>query len=213
MKNYFIGKLRSILSWGSISIFALIDQYSKVSKKAKVLRFSKVYNSSIDEFSYLGKRSSLIFTKVGKYCSVADNVQIGLGTHPIKRISTSPFFYSKNNIFKKAVYHDDSIIEFSETIVGNDVWIGYGALIMGGIKIGNGAIIAAGSVVTKDVPDYSIVGGVPAKLIKYRFDEKIREKLLESEWWNSPLKKINETSICSKKELTLKDITNFVDKL
>ncbi len=129
---------------------------------------------------------------IGKYCSIADCVVLGCGDHPINTLSTSPFqyVYNKPEMYGNIIVPKSNIIkrEYSETFIGNDVWIGYRAFIKLGVKIGDGAIIGAGAVVTKEVEPYAIVGGVPAKLIKYRFDENIRKQLLELKWWDLPEK-------------------------
>lgn len=111
--------------------------------------------------------------EIGKFCSIADNVTIILGgEHKIDTLSSFPFSLQKNRFSK------------GDVIIGNDVWIGYGATILSGVTIGDGAVIAANAVVTKNVEPYAIVGGVPAKTIKYRFDEKTINKLLKLKWWN-----------------------------
>ena len=130
-------------------------------------------------------------TKIGKYCSIADGVTLGTGFHPIKRLSTHPFTY-----FRDEEHHFGEILTPSGNLIpwqikkpitiGNDVWIGKSATLMDGVTIGDGAIVGAGAVVTKDVPPYAIVGGVPAKVIKYRFDESTIKRLLASRWWDYP---------------------------
>lgn len=140
-------------------------------------------NTSLGDHTYINANSSIVNTRIGKFCSIANNVQIGLGKHPSNFISTHPAFYTNNKAFK--TFADKKYFQESEqTIIENDVWIGNNAIIIGGITIGNGSIIAAGSVVTKDVLPYSVVGGVPAKTIKFRFDDKVIEKLNEFQWWN-----------------------------
>jgi acetyltransferase-like isoleucine patch superfamily enzyme len=143
-------------------------------------------NSSLGDYSYVNANSTLTNCTVGKFCSIGSNVMIGLGKHPISFISTHPSFYSNNKEFKTfadKMYYK----EYEKTNIGNDVWIGGNVMIMSGLTIGNGAVIAAGSIVTKDVLPYSIVGGVPAKHIKYRFSEDVIEKLQASQWWNKDL--------------------------
>jgi acetyltransferase-like isoleucine patch superfamily enzyme len=129
-------------------------------------------------------------TKVGRYCSIAAGVSIMGDSHPLNRVSTNPVSYIE--AFSQIAKHDFNIdyeIEpFQDRIphpvtIENDVWIGEGALLKGGITIGTGAVIAARSVVTHNVPPYHIVGGVPEKLIRMRFDERTIERLLRSEWW------------------------------
>jgi acetyltransferase-like isoleucine patch superfamily enzyme len=140
-------------------------------------------NSSIGDYSYINSDSKIRNTKIGKFCSIGSNVQIILGKHPYNFVSTHPSFFSNNKIFK--TFSDLNYIdEYEEVTIGNDVWIGEGALIPKGVTIGNGAIIAARAVVTNDVEAYSIVGGVPAKHIKFRFDKDTVKHINSSEWWN-----------------------------
>ncbi|PLY04749.1 MAG: acetyltransferase [Arcobacter sp.] len=143
-------------------------------------------DSEINSYTYIAKKTEIYNAKIGKFCSIGPNSIIGLSTHPLDNfISTSPIFYSTEKQLPVRVvdkqYFNDSI---KETIIGNDVWIGANVLITGGITIGNGAVIAAGSIVTKNVEEYAIVGGIPAKIIKYRFDLEKRKFLKESQWWN-----------------------------
>lgn len=147
----------------------------------------------IGEHTYIQRNTVLSpNAHIGKYCSIADYAVIGIGDHPTNTLSTSPFQYMYNNIqaLGNIVVPKSNLIkrEAKKIFIGNDVWIGYRAFIKAGIKIGDGAVIGAGAVVTKDVEPYAIVGGVPAKLIKYRFDENIRKELLELKWWDLPEK-------------------------
>lgn len=134
---------------------------------------------------------------IGKFCSIADNVRFVIdGDHNIDWVSTYPFglIFEKFNMSLKG--HPKRRGDLN---IGNDVWIARDVLIMSGITIGDGCVIAAGSVVTKDCPAYSVMGGVPAKVIKYRFSEKKIERLLSIKWWNWSLKRINEKldELCS----------------
>ena len=174
-------KIKSIFD-RSISFSSRVE-YSVVSKKAKVWRHCKLYHSTIDDYSYLGSDSRLIYTHVGKFCSIAGNCAIGMGSHSINNISTSPIFTSKKNGTGVSWTDNNAFEEFREVVIGNDVWIGQQVMVMGGVKIGDGAVIGAGAVVTKDIPPYAIVAGVPAKLIRYRFPDDIIRKLEESKWW------------------------------
>lgn len=116
---------------------------------------------------------------IGNYCSFASNIHYYGANHPYENVSTSPFFYNKS--FGYSVKD----VERYKLDIGNDVWIGYGVTITCGCQnIGNGAVIAAGAVVTKDVPPYAIVGGVPARVIKFRFDNETIEQLEKSKWYD-----------------------------
>lgn len=131
-------------------------------------------DNQIGDYTYIGFNCIITQSVVGRYCSIANNVSIGIGEHKINRVSTSSLFYE--NPFETLTQ--------GECIIGNDVWIGSNAVIRRGVKIGNGAIIGANSFVNKDVNDFEIVGGVPAKLIKKRFDENTIKLIKESNWWD-----------------------------
>lgn len=142
-----------------------------------------INNSKIGRHTYINSESSISNVKCGNFCSIGSEVVMGLGIHPVQFVSTHPAFYSNNKAFK--TYADKVYIEEYKTIeIGNDVWIGFRAIIVDGVKIGDGAIIAANAVVTKDVPPFAIVGGVPAKVIKYRFENDIILKIIKTNWWN-----------------------------
>lgn len=164
-------------------------------KYVAILSGASLGNVNIADFSYVSNGSVINNVDVGKFCSIGPRVQIGLGPHPSRVfVSTYPAFYSANNTgcplkFRENKIFDDSV---PKTVLANDIWIGANVIIPGGIQIGTGAIVAAGSVVVKDVPPYAIVGGNPAKIIRYRFSEVQIKTLLESEWWNWPVDKIRQ---------------------
>lgn len=148
-------------------------------------------NITIGDFTYgklfgikCFKESDIV--RIGKFCSIASLVYIfGGGEHNTNLISTYPF----KKFFKKFEI-DPNVTSKGPTIIGNDVWIGMNAIILSGVNIGDGSIIGAGSIVTKDVPPYAIVAGNPARIIRYRFDNSSIEKLMKIQWWNWPLEKI-----------------------
>lgn len=133
---------------------------------------------------------------IGKYCQMGSDVAIHSTNHPINYLST----YINKNLFAGEL---TSLKEENEVTIGNDVWIGHNVLIVGNVTIGNGAILAAGSVITKDVLPYSIVGGVPAKMIKKRFSENIIQEIEELQWWN-----YSESELEKIKPLFFKDFEN-----
>ena len=131
-----------------------------------------------------------IIGNIGRFCSIAPEVKNTLGIHPMSEpyVSTSPMFFSLRKQTGKTFAKKQLFEELKEPIeIGHDCWIGQRVFIVGGVKIGIGAVVLAGAVVTKDVPPYSIVGGVPAKVLKYRYDDDTIKFLLKSEWWNRPI--------------------------
>jgi len=174
---------------GSVKIFD-----SKIGSHVNVYHMATVSNSFIGDFTYVGGGVKIQNARIGKFCSIGPNVKIGLGIHPIDLVSTYPGFYSNKASGAYFFSHNSKIEEYKEVEVGHDVWIGNGAVILDGTNIGDGAIIAAGAVVTKDVESFSIVGGVPARVIKKRFSEEECRKLHRIEWWNWPKSRILKNS-------------------
>ncbi len=154
---------------------------------------TEVYNSFIDSCTYIGSNSVINRATIGKFCSISSDVKIGLGSHPYNKfVSTSPYFYAPLD-FKKFSFADKLYFqEHKDTIIGNDVWIGANVILMDGVKLGNGTIIAAGAVVTKDVNPYEIVGGIPAKRIKQRFDDEDIIFLENFKWWRKDFNWLRE---------------------
>lgn len=143
----------------------------------------RLIDCELGAYSYVSPQSVIVSARIGNYCSIGPGVKIGLGLHPFDRISTSPFFYNEKIFGKKRAE------DFNEVELGHDVWVGANALIMGGVKVGVGAVVGAGAVVTKDVPAFAIVLGVPARVVKYRFDEITMNRVFSSQWWfDSPEK-------------------------
>lgn len=158
---------------------------SQVGKYVKVYPYAKVSHSKINSYTYIGTASKIQRSEIGKFCSIGQNCSIGLGKHPSSEyVSTSPIFYSTRNSLEVTFSDQDYFEELGNITIGNDVWIGNGVVIMDNIKIGDGAIIGTEAVVTKDVPDYAIYAGIPAKFIRYRFSETMINFLLKIKWWD-----------------------------
>jgi acetyltransferase-like isoleucine patch superfamily enzyme len=146
---------------------------------------SALTNVKLGDFTFIGANSRVFNAEVGKYSSVGADVLIGLGKHPSRKfVSTHPIFYSPSKQSQITFAYDSLFEEFEQIKIGHDVWIGTRATVLDGVTIGNGAIVGAGAVVTKDVPAYAVVGGVPAKVLRYRFDSAEINFLEEFSWWD-----------------------------
>lgn len=179
--------------------------YSLVrSEKASVSfgKFTKVYppyflhDVQLDDYSYIAKSCSISHCSIGKYCSIGPNFCCGLGIHPTNGISTAPMFYSTAKQNGMTLCKENKIEESKQTIIGNDVFIGANVTVLDGVNIADGAVIGAGAVVVDDVPPYAIVVGVPAKVVKYRFDESTIKALLDKQWWNGTEEELKEVERC-----------------
>ena len=140
-------------------------------------------NCDIGKYTYIGTHSNITKAKIGNYCSIGNFVSIGPGEHEIEAISTSTHF-TDGDIYEQLTKKDVTI--------GHDVWIGTKAIIRRGVHVGNGAIIGANSFVNHDVPDFAIVAGTPAKIIRYRFNKAKIKKITNSGWWNCDLQEAKE---------------------
>jgi acetyltransferase-like isoleucine patch superfamily enzyme len=152
-------------------------------------------NVVMGDFSYVGHNSVILEATIGSFCSLAHNILVAPGKHPTDTfVSTHPSLYSNPTNCPKNFFNKDYHNPYRQVTIGNDVWIGSNVVVCDGVKIGDGAVIAAGAVVVKDVEPYNIVGGVPAKLIKKRFENDEIKILLESHWWDKDLEWIEKNA-------------------
>lgn len=140
----------------------------------------------VGDFTYIERHVEAIYTTIGKFCAIAANARLNALNHPMDRISQHKITYRPNEYFVHAKV-DKAFREQRQqarVTIGNDVWIGHGAIVLPGISIGHGAVVAAGAVVTKNIEPYAIVAGVPARRIKWRFKKSIRERIIALAWWD-----------------------------
>jgi chloramphenicol O-acetyltransferase type B len=162
---------------------------------------------AIGDYSYVSAGSIITNSTIGKFCSIGPNVQCAPGKHPTSIfVSTHPVTFSNPSFMKKSFTTQTMYEGNIKVTIGNDVWIGANCVILDGVVVEDGAIIAANSVVTKNVGAYCIVGGSPAKLLKKRFDEEDIDKLLGIKWWDKSEQWIQDNIA------TFWDIKNFTGK-
>ena len=155
----------------------------KFENNIAINRRNYINNSIIGKYTYTGLNTIINYASIGRFCSIARNVDIGGFNHDYTHVTTMPYFR-----YAQMKAGGDKLVAELETDglceIGNDVWIAAGAQILHHVKVGDGAVVGAGAVVTKDVPPYAIVAGVPARIIGYRFEEKYISALQEIQWWN-----------------------------
>jgi phosphonate metabolism protein (transferase hexapeptide repeat family) len=164
----------------------------------------------VGDFTYFERNGEGIYAEIGKFCSIAANVRINALEHPMERLTTHKLSYRPNEYFRYLGVDGEfrARRQAKRVVIGNDVWIGHGAVITPGVTVGHGAVIGANAVVTRDVAPYTVVGGVPAKLIRKRFDDAIIERLLKLNWWDWPVEKLFEAV----PDIQAMAIGDFLDK-
>lgn len=192
-----------------------IDKTADFEGNNKIGNGSTLLNTKVGFGSYCSGGCFLKNATIGRYCSIGENVVTICGRHPINFVSTHPAFYSARKQAGFSYVSEEKFCEFqyidaaSQTavVIGNDVWIGSFVRILEGVSIGDGAVIAAGAVVTKDVPPYAIVGGVPAQVKKYRFSEEEIRMLSDLKWWEKDAQWIQQRADA------FSDISLFTEKV
>lgn len=165
---------------------------------------------AVGDYSYFERHGEAIYTQIGKFCSIAANVRINALEHPMERVTTHKITYRPNEYFRFLGIDQ----EFRErrrgkpVTIGNDVWIGHGAVLMPGVSIGDGAVVGANAVVTRDVAPYAIVAGVPARRIRDRFPPRVVVRLSALGWWNWPAEKLAEAI----SDMQTLDVDAFLDR-
>lgn len=162
---------------------------------------------NVGSFTYICEESRISRTKIGRFSSIGFQVICGRGIHPTAFISTSPVFFSTEGQCGTSFADRDYFDERKEIHLGNDVWIGDRVFIRDGTSIGNGSVVGAGAVVVNNIPDYAVVAGVPAKLIRFRFPEDVINDLLEIQWWNWDAEKLRK----ARGQFVHKDVRSFIE--
>jgi len=159
---------------------------AKFGKYVEIGRGSRVAHSHLNDYSYCDRFADIANTSVGKFSNIAAFVRIGATDHPMEKASLHHFHYRSSDYFEDA--NDDeawfAVRRSRRTTIGHDTWIGHGAQVRPEVKIGHGAVIAGGAIVTKDVPPYMIVAGIPAVLMRPRFAPRVVDRLIELAWWD-----------------------------
>jgi phosphonate metabolism protein (transferase hexapeptide repeat family) len=159
---------------------AVLGRFTEIKERVQFM------DSTLGDYSYIERHAEAIYAEIGKFCAIASDVRINALNHPMDRISQHKMTYRPNEYFVGAKL-DKAFREErtqAKVVIGHDVWIGHGAIILPGVSIGHGAVVAAGAVVTKDVAPHTVVAGVPARVIKRRFAEDISVRIIRLAWWN-----------------------------
>jgi phosphonate metabolism protein (transferase hexapeptide repeat family) len=169
----------------------LIDPTAKV-ERCRLGRYTEVgartslTETELGDYSYVVNDADVIYSRIGKFCSIAAHTRINPGDHPMGRVSQSHFTYRASAYFR-GEKNEEAFFDWRRSravVIGHDVWIGHGSIVLSRRTVGTGAVIAAGAIVTKDIPPYSVAAGVPAKVVKLRFPPGVARRIEALAWWD-----------------------------
>lgn len=167
---------------------------SKVGRYVVVAERVILREVAVGDFSYFERHAEAIYTSIGKFCSIAANTRINALEHPIERITSHKITYRPNEYFRYLGVDGAfrARRQAKRVMIGNDVWIGHGAVVLPGVSIGDGAVVGANAVVTRDVAPFEIVAGTPARTLRRRFPDAICDRIEQLAWWDWPLERLFE---------------------
>ncbi len=196
VKRLKFGRHNRIQTYDGVSLSAeLLD--CDLDREVIVAARAALRHTSVGFLSSIGRYTKVTHSAIGKFCAISWDCSINAVSHPYARLTISAFPYVPHvGRFVAERHQEHRFVD-----VGHDVWLGANSVILPGIRVGNGAVIGAGSVVTRDVPDYAVVAGVPARLLKYRFSEEMRARLLALRWWDWSREKIQQNVSLFRQEL------------
>lgn len=167
---------------------------SAIGRWTQLMEHTRLVESSFGDYSYTAGNNSIIYSDIGKFANIASSVRINPGNHPMERVTQHHFLYRRRQ-YQFGEFDDETFFDWRRAhrcVLGHDIWIGHAAILLPGVKIGNGAVVGAGAVVTKDVPPYWIFAGVPARPIRPRFPPDVAQAIEKLAWWDWPHQTIRE---------------------